>query len=175
MSCAPSRLSTARSGPRDVAHEEGVAGQHGPRLVAALGVDQRERRVLGPVARRMDRAHANAPELELPAVLERLVVVVRRGVAVDVDRRAGRGRQPPVAGHVVGVVVRLEDVLDVDAEVAREVQVLLDLELGIDHRHDTRLLVADEVGRAPEVVVGDLAEDHASRPRPGTNLPTRAA
>ena len=115
------------------------------------------------------------PELELPAVVERLVVVVGRGVAVHVDRRAGRGREPAVARHVVGVVVRLEDVLDVDAEVAREMQVLLDLELRVDHRRDAGVLVADEVRRTPEVVVGDLAKDHASRPRPGTNLPTRAA
>ena len=175
MSCAPSRLSTARSGPRDVAHEQGVARQGGPGLVAALGVDQRERRVLGAVAGRVDRPHADAPQLELPAVVEGLVVVVGRGVAVHVDLGAGRRRQPAVARHVVGVVVRLEDVLDVDAEVAREVQVLLDLELGVDHCRDAGVLVSDEIGGTPEVVVGDLAEDHASRPRPGTNLPTRAA
>ena len=34
--------------------------------------------------------------------------------------RAGRGRQPAVAGDVVGVVVRLEDVLDRHAHVARQ-------------------------------------------------------
>ena len=45
-------------GARDVADEQRVAGQHRPRLVAARGVDQRERRVLGPVAGRVQRAHA---------------------------------------------------------------------------------------------------------------------
>ena len=103
-------------GPRDVADEQRVAGQHRPRLVAALGVDQRERRVLGPVPGRVQRAHPHAAELELPAVVERLVLVVGRGVAVDVDRRPGRRRQAAVARDVVGVVVRLEDVVDVHAE-----------------------------------------------------------
>ena len=82
-------------------------------------------------------------------------------VAVDVDRRArGRG-QPPVAGHVVGVVVGLEHVLDLDAHVARQAQVLVDLQARVDDRGDPRVLVADQVGGAAEVVVGDLAEDHA--------------
>ena len=92
----PRSLSTARSGramsptnsvsPVSTAHGSGAAG----------GVDQRERRVLGPVAGRVQRAHAHAPELELPAVVERLVVVVGR------RRRGGRGssrRSPPRAGR----------------------------------------------------------------------------
>jgi len=39
---------------------------------------------------RMDRPHDEQAQLELPAIFERLVLVSRRGVAVDVDRRAGR-------------------------------------------------------------------------------------
>ena len=99
-------------------------------------------------------------ELELPAVVERLVVVVGVGVAVDVDGRAGGGDEAAVAGDVVGVVVGLQDVLDAHAEVAREAQVLVDVELGVDDRGDAGVLVADEVAGAAEVVVGELAEDH---------------
>ena len=95
---APSSLSTARSGRAMSPDEQRVAGQHGPRLGAARGVDQRERRVLGPVARGVQRAHAHAPELQLPAVVERLVVVV--GLA----RRGGcgssrRSRRPAARGR----------------------------------------------------------------------------
>ena len=136
---APSSLSTARSGRRDVADEQRVAGQHRPRLVAARGVDQRERRVLGPVARRVERAHDERAQLQLPAVVERLVVVLGRRLAVDVDRRAGRGGEAAVAGHVIGVVVGLEDVLDAHAQVAREPQVLVDVEPGVDDRRDARV------------------------------------
>ena len=62
--------------------------------------------------------------------------------------------------HVVGVVVGLEDVLDRDAEVAREPQVLADLQPRVDDRGDARVLVADQVGGAAEILVRDLAEDH---------------
>ena len=65
-----------------------------------------------------------------------------------------------MAGDMVGVVVRLEDVLDRDAVPAREPQVLADVELRIDHRRDAGVLVADEVRGAAEVVMGHLAEDH---------------
>ena len=147
-------------GARDVADEQRVAGQHRPRLRPARGVDQREGRVLGPVAGRVQGAHDDAPELELPAVVEGLVLVVGVGEPVDVDRGAGRVREAAVAGHVVGVVVGLEDVLDPHAHVAREREVLLDVELRVDDRGDARVLVTDEVRGAAEVVVGDLAEDH---------------
>ena len=146
--------------PRDVADEQRVAGQHGPRLGAAGGVDQRERRVLGPMSGRVQRADAHAAELELPAVLERLVVVLGRGLAVHMDRGAGGGRQAAVAGDVIGVVVGLEDVLDLHAHVARQLEVLVDLKARVDDRRDAGVLVADEVGGAAEVVVGELAEDH---------------
>ena len=100
------------------------------------------------------------PSVELPAVLERLVLVLGSAQRVDVDQRARRRRQPAVAAHVVGVVVGLEDVLDRDAEVAREPQVLADLQPRVDDRRDARVLVADQVGGAAEVLVRDLAEDH---------------
>ena len=64
-------------GARDVAHEQAVAGEDGPRLVAAGRVDEREGGVLGPVARRVHRTHRDRAEPELPAVVEGLVLVVR--------------------------------------------------------------------------------------------------
>ena len=69
------------------------------------------------------------PSVELPAVVERLVLVVGLGEAVDVDGRPGGGHEPAVARDVVGVVVGLEHVLDPHAEVAGEAQVVVDVEL----------------------------------------------
>ena len=136
MPRAPSSLSTARSGratsPTNSVSPVSTAHGSSPRA----RVDQREGRVLGPVARRVDRAHAHRAQLQLPAVVERLVVVVRLRVAVDVDRRAGRGREPAVAGDVVGVVVRLEDVLDRHAHVARERAGTRRSRAGVDDRRD---------------------------------------
>ena len=76
-------------------------------------------------------------------------------------------------GDVVGVVVGLEDVGDADPEVARQLEVLVDLEARIDHRGDARLLVADEVRGTPEIVVNQLSEDHRTWPPDVAQRPTR--
>ena len=68
----------------------------------------------------------------------------------------------PWPGDVVGVVVGLEHVLDAHAHVARELEVLVDLEAGIHDGGDPGVVVPDQVRRAAEVVVGDLAEDHVA-------------
>ena len=146
--------------PRDVADEEAVARQERPGLVAARAVDEREGRVLGAVAGGVDGAHDERAELELVAVVEGLVLVLRLRDPVDVNGRARGGREPAVTRDVVGVVVGLEHVVDLDAEVARELEVLVDLEARVDHRGDARRVVTDEVRRASEVVVSDLPEDH---------------
>ena len=92
-------------GPRDVVDEQGVAGQDRPRLLAAPGVDQRERGVLGTVARRVQRAHPQRAQLELVAVAERLVLVPcfwRRGECGSPRRSrrpACRGRKHGPRGY----------------------------------------------------------------------------
>jgi hypothetical protein len=65
---------------------------------------------------------------------------------------------------VVGVGVRLEDMGDLDPEEARQPQVLADVDLRVHDRGDAGVAVADEVRRAAEVVVDELAEDHALPP-----------
>ena len=70
-------------------------------------------------------------------------------------------REPSVAGDVVGVRVRLEHVADLEAVLLGEREVLLDLPLRVDHG---RLApVGDDVGRAAEVLVQHLAEEHGDR------------
>jgi hypothetical protein len=49
-------------GAGDVADEQRVAGQHRPRLVAARGVDERERGVLGAAPGRVQRADLERAE-----------------------------------------------------------------------------------------------------------------
>ena len=90
-----------------------------------------------------------------------LVLGVRK--PMDVDRGPGRGREAAVTGDVVGVVVGLEHVVDAHAEVAGELEVVVDLEPRVDHGRRARRVVADEVRGAAEIVVRDLAEYH---PRP---------
>ena len=116
--------------------------------------------MLGPVAGGVHRLDLDRAQLEHPAVVERLVRVLGVGELVDVDRRAGRARQPAVAGDVVGVVVGLEHVLDPHAVQPGEVQVGLDVPLRVDHRGDARADVADQVGGAAEVLVDHLPKEH---------------
>ena len=147
-------------GTGHVVHEQRVAGEHRPRVVAAPAVDERKSGVLGTVAGSVKRSDQELTDLQLEAVLDRHVLVGRRGVGVDVDRGSGGRRQATVAGHVVGVVVGLEDALDRDTEVASELDVVVDLEARVHHRRLAGMFVADQVGRAAEIVVGDLSENH---------------
>src|SRR4051812_8756154 len=90
-------------GTGDVADEHAVAGEHRPRPVGvAAAVEQGKGGVLGAVARRVERADAHVAQRELPAVLERLVLVRRAGPAVHGGRGARRGAQAPVPRDGVG-------------------------------------------------------------------------
>ena len=154
-------------GPRRVADEERVAGEHEPRLVAARVVDDREAAVLRPVAGRVDDAEGDGTDLDRVAVVHRVVRVVDAGCDVDADRDAVLEREPAVAGDVVGVRVRLDRAHDAQSVPVGLLQERLDRERRVDEHRDARLLVADEVTRAAEIVVQELMEDHGATVAPG--------
>ena len=133
--------------PPGVADEERVAGEDEPWLVAARAVDHREAAVLGPVARRVDRAEDDLADLDLCPVVERLVREGRAGVAVDAERDAVLERETAVAGDVVGVRVRLEHADEADVAARRLLQQRLDRVRRVDDDRDAGVLVADEVAR----------------------------
>ena len=118
--------------------------------------------MLGSVAGGGERGDRNLAHADDVAVGQRLVRVGDAGLLRDVDGRTSRLHQPPVAGDVVGMVVRLEHVLDAEAVLFGESEVVVDLPLRVDHRR--RLAVGDDVGRAPEIFVQHLPEEH----RPGS-------
>ena len=109
---------------------------------------------------RVDRPQHHLAELDLGTVGERIVLVLRLGVRVDRDRDAVLERQPPVAGEVVGVRVRLDRPHDPNAAALGGRQHRLDRVRGIDDRGDACILVADQVRRTAEVVVNELLEQH---------------
>ena len=109
-----------------------------------------KRRVLGPVAGRVQRAHAHAPELELPAVVERLVLVVGRRRARwmwIVAPVAAASRPWPETWSAWLWVSRMCSIRT--PEVAREREVLVDVELRVDDRGDAGVLVADRYEAQP--------------------------
>jgi hypothetical protein len=61
---------------------------------------------------------------------------------------------------VIGVCVRLEDADEVDLVALRRLQIGLDRVRRVDDHCDPRLLVADQVRSAPEIVVDELSEEH---------------
>ena len=116
--------------------------------------------MLGAMTLGMQRAHPQRTQVELIPVLERLVIVGRPRLAMDMDGRARGDREASVTRDVIGMVVGLEDVLDAHAHVPGEIQVLVDLETRIDDRCHPSPLIADQIRSAPEIVMGNLTKDH---------------
>ena len=146
---------------RDVAHEERVAGDDEPGLLAAAPVGDEIRGVLRPVAGGCKSRDGDLADRDRVAVGERLVLELDPCAGRHVDGGAGRLGQAALAGDVVGVVVRLEDVGDPEAVLLGELEVGLDVPFRVD---DRRLApVGDDVGRAPEILVQHLPEEHSRR------------
>ena len=78
-------------------------------------------------------------------------VVLRFRERMDRDARPVLGREPPVPGDVVGMVVRFDAAHDAQRVPLRLLDVLLDRERGIDDDRLAGLLGADQVGGAAEV------------------------
>src|SRR3954451_4607314 len=69
-------------------------------------------------------------------------------------------REAAVAGDMIRMRVRLENGGELDAMALAFVQALLDRGRGICGDRRSGLLVADQVGGTPEVVVDELLEEH---------------
>ena len=146
-------------GPGDVADEERVARDHEPGLVAPARVCDEVGGVLRAMPGRRERGHRDVADRDLVAVAERLVREVDAGRRRHVDRGAGCLREPPLAGDVVGMVVRLEDVRDREAVLLGQAKIVLDVPFRVD---DGGLAaVGDDVGGAAQIVVQHLSEEHA--------------
>jgi len=134
-----------------------------------MPVDE-EAAVLRAVAGCVDDADCDTADLHLVPVLDRVERVLRLGERVNAHRYAVLEREPSVSGEVIGVRVRLEDADNADAAALRLGEVRLDRVGRIHHDRLAGGLIADQVGRAAEVVVHELPKDHFR-----TNLSTAAA
>ena len=145
---------------RRIADEKRVAREHEPGVVGSRAVGDGERAMLGPVARRVDRAKDDGSDVDLRAVGERPAIEARARLLVHVHRNPALERESAVPRDVIGVRVRLEGGDDRHLVPSRRIQILLDRVGRVDDHRDARFLVADEVRRASEVVVDELPEQH---------------
>ena len=111
----------------------------------------------------MEAPQDDVAERDLVAVLERVVRVLGAGGGVDETGRPCSSASRPCPGDVVGMRVRLEHADDPHPALLRLLEVLLDREGRVDDDGRARVLVADEVRRAPEILVDELREDHSAR------------
>ena len=149
-------------GPSSVADQERIAGQE-------VALDE-VAAVLGPVAGCVQDANRERADLDILSVLDGIEWKGRLGERMNAHRRAVLERQSAVPGDVVGVRVGLEHADDPHACPFGLLEVGLDRVGGIHEHRLAGCLVADQVGRAAEVVVHKLSEQHVS-----TTLPISAA
>ena len=128
----------------DVADEEGVAGEHPPRFGVGVLVDHDGDR-LGGVAGGRPGLERHLPEREVLAVRQGLDGELRPGSLAVADDGSGGGGDFEVAGEEIGVEVRFDDPLDVQACGLGVGQVLRDVALWVDDDGPAGRLVANEV------------------------------
>ena len=116
--------------------------------------------VLRPVAGRVHDADRDIAYAKLVAILDRVERVLRLGQRMDADRQPVLEREPPVPGEVVGMGVRLEHTHDAYAAALRLLEVRLDHVGRVDDHRLAALLIPDQIGRAAEILVDALMEDH---------------
>ena len=151
--------------PADAAHEQRVACQNEPGVLAPRAVANEIADALRAVARRVQNANVIVAELYLVAIAKGHVGKddIRRFVEVHLCPEAlrheagGRG--------VVGLHVGLEYVADRAAGELRKLEVLLDvLNVGVAHGELALALSAEEVRGTAGARVEDLAKDHLLTP-----------
>ena len=112
-----------------------------------------------------DRENLLVAEEDHVAVLEQAVVALRIAVPADRGLRAGSLLERVRGGHVVGVHMGFERVLESEAVLAQEAHVALDL-LGdrIDQHCLVVRVVGDEIRECGRCRVEELFEEHGILP-----------
>ena len=147
-------------GPADAPREEGIAGEHEPRLGSPRPIGHDEADAVRRMPGRVQHRDPNVAHLVLLAVLQIHVREFDGRGGVDEHRRAGDDRQPPGTRHVVRLHVRLEDVGDAHVLLCGRLDIGLDLVLWIHHSAAGCAPSAEEVAGAAGFGREKLSEDH---------------
>ena len=151
----------AEVGSAHVTDEQGVTGEHEPRLAAPRAVGNQQRNAVRGVAGCMEDLERHTPDRELVTIIGGRMGVCRLRGRVDIETRTALGGEGLVARHVIGVDMGLDDPGDREALSAGQGQIVIDaLAPRIHHHRLPSLAAADQVGEASRLFVEDLLEDH---------------
>ncbi len=144
----------------DVADEQRITGQNHRRLGAAEGVRNQNRNQFRPVAGRMQDTEPQLPEFQLLAVAERLKRVGHLGDFVKTELTSVLANQSARAGDMVGMNVRINDILQPETALAQKCVVGLCVDRGIDDCRVVRSARGDQVRCTSTAFVQELLEIH---------------
>jgi hypothetical protein len=148
----------------EISDEQRVTTQHQPWVLAAGDISDDDRHVLRAVARgrpglqpqRTDRDRLAGRELGGAGSVRG--IEIRCATRRRVSACPGSRSQAFAARDVIGVQVRVQYVHDLHALFRGQLHVCVHIPAGIDHHGLTG--VGQEIRRAAEVAIQDLAEDH---------------
>ena len=139
-------------GAADIADEESVSCEDRSGLDGSGEIREDGTDPFDGMAGGVEEVEAGIAELEGVAVFDGDVRKGRVGIFAEVDSGAGALGELVVAGDEVGVEMRLDDVLDAEIFLGREVEVEVNVALRVDNGSDA--IARDDVGG-----VGEAAEE----------------
>ena len=149
-------------GSRHIPDKQRIAAEHEARVLAARGVGDEERHVLGSMPGCRKRLQPHRTDLNARSPAQQLVGGRDAAAGRKVCNGTCRRDQPVATRDVIGVHMRVDNMANNESVGASERQVRLDIQRGIDH--DRLAAIGKKVGRTGEILVDDLPEDHAARP-----------
>ena len=144
--------------PPHVADEQRVAREGRHRLVAPRAVGHDVADAVGGVPGCVEHLDVHVLDVEAAAVAHGHVAVLAAARLRGADRRARPLRQVHVARDEVGVQVGLEDMRNLQPQLLRRGEVVLNIALRVDDR--TCLLPSEEVGEVSDAIDVVLLNEH---------------
>jgi hypothetical protein len=147
----------------DVAYEQGVSSQDGVRLGGvAIEVEHCNRDGLGRMSRCLERLQPHASKFDTVAIMKGGEPIFGLRDRTQIDHGADAIAQLKMTRDEVSVQVRQQDVLDRQAALCGEREVLVDVPLRIHDGRDLSRLVTDQLRRVGEAPKIELFEEHRS-------------
>ena len=121
-------------GPSYIANKKRVSREDVLRAVRLAEIRHQDADALHGMAGSLQEAKAALPELNLLAVLNRLVGELSPGPGPEIDPRSGTFGEFAMPRHEVGVQMRLDNVFDLPPVARCRIEIDVNIPLGVDDR-----------------------------------------